>query len=282
MTTLQDRLAEATQALNAAGIDGAVRDARLLVAHVHQINVSRLTLHLRDDDGWGNAQELYWHDCLAARCEHKPIAKITGRKAFWGRDFWVNDNVLDPRPETETLIAAALECSFVQVLDIGTGSGAIILTLLAERPGARGVGTDISQQALIVARHNADQFSVADRLVMQQADMWAGVTGRFDLIVSNPPYLAAAEMEDVPPDTLFDPRISLTDEADGLTFYRQIAGRAMEFLSGPGAKVLVEIGPSQGAAVQKMFIDAGFDGVTILPDLDGRDRVIDAKWPDTA
>ncbi|MCL4676536.1 MAG: peptide chain release factor N(5)-glutamine methyltransferase, partial [Pararhodobacter sp.] len=207
-----------------------------------------------------------------------PISQITGRRAFWGRDFIVTPDVLDPRPETETLVAAALQQPFSSVLDLGTGSGALLLTLLAERPRARGLGVDLSPRALAVAARNADHLGVADRARLVVSDWWSAVEGRFDLIVSNPPYIAAADMARLSPEVrLHEPHLALTPGGDGLEAYRRITALASGFAL-PGARLLLEIGPTQAACVDAMLTRAGFSEVSTLADLDGRDRVVSAVW----
>lgn len=183
----------ATARLNAAGIERPERDARRLVAFAAGTAPDRLTLHLRDDFTAAAALER----ALSARLARQPVAQITGERLFWGRSFRVTPEVLDPRPETEELIAAALEEPFARLLDLGTGTGCIALTLLAERPSATGLATDLSQAALAVAQENARRFGVSVEFVL--SDWFSGVTGRFDLIVSNPPYIAAAEMAGLAP-----------------------------------------------------------------------------------
>ncbi|MEF9605777.1 peptide chain release factor N(5)-glutamine methyltransferase, partial [Paracoccus sp. PXZ] len=156
-------------------------------------------------------------------------------------------------------------------------TGAILISLLAERPGARGTGTDISPAALMVARENAARIGVcADFL---ESDWFASVAGQFDLIVSNPPYIALDEMADLSPEVReWEPRHALTDGADGLSAYRAIAAGAPAHLS-PGGRLLVEIGPTQGRAVAALMQAAGLVEPRILPDLDGRDRVVGARKP---
>lgn len=214
-------------------------------------------------------------EAVAARARRQPVSQITGRRAFWAHDFRVTPDVLDPRPETETLIEAALALPWARVLDLGTGSGAILVSLLAARPGARGTGTDISPAALAVARENADRAGVkADFL---ESDWFGAVRDRFDLIVSNPPYIAADEMASLAPEVRdWEPHLALTDHADGLTAYRALCAGAPAHLL-PGGHLLVEIGPSQGAAVAGLMRLAGFSDLRILPDLDGRDRVVCGK-----
>jgi release factor glutamine methyltransferase len=214
---------------------------------------------------------------LAQRAERRPVSQILGRRAFWRHEFEVTGDVLDPRPDTETLVEQALAGPFSRVLDLGTGTGCILLSLLAERPGAHGVGIDLSAPALAVAARNAARLGLADRAAFRQGDWFAGVEGRFDLIVSNPPYIAAAEMAGLAPEVRdWEPHLALTDGGDGLGAYRAITGGAGAHLL-PGGRLLVEIGPSQGVAVAGLFTAAGFADVRILPDLDGRDRVVAAR-----
>jgi release factor glutamine methyltransferase len=214
---------------------------------------------------------------IRRRLDHEPVARIIGRRMFWGRDFKITLQVLDPRPETETLIAAALELEGAPpatFLDLGTGSGIIAVTLAAEWPGARGFATDLSDDALAVARENAAAHGVEARIGFARADWFAGVIGQFDLIVSNPPYIAADEMAGLAPEVRgHDPEPALTPGGDGLGAYRAIAAGAPAHLA-PGGHLLVEIGPSQGAAVAALFRAAGLVGVRVLPDLDNRDRVV--------
>ena len=163
------------------------------------------------------------------------------------------------------------------MLDLGTGSGCIVISLLAERLKAKGVGTDISQKAVLVAGENAVMAGVADRLVLPLSEWFDDVGGRFDLIVSNPPYIAAAEMADLAPEVRdYEPRQALTDDADGLTAYRILARDAPDHLT-PGGRILVEIGATQGQAVAELFSGAGLEDVEVHPDLDGRDRVVSAR-----
>ncbi|WP_225029503.1 peptide chain release factor N(5)-glutamine methyltransferase [Xinfangfangia pollutisoli] len=267
-------LAAALPRLRAAGVDDPARDARLLLAHALAVDPGRLTLVLADDLTPG--QEAAYEAAIAARAARRPVAQIIGQRQFWGRSFQVTADTLDPRPDTETLIEAALSAPFDDLLDLGTGTGCILLTLLAERPAATGLGTDLSAPALAVAQENARRLGLADRTRLIQADWFSGIGGVFDLIVSNPPYIALAEMPDLAPEVRdHEPHSALTDGADGLEAYRRIAEGAPERLR-PAGRILVEIGPSQGAAVAALFRGAGLSEVAILPDLDGRDRVVRA------
>jgi release factor glutamine methyltransferase len=191
----------------------------------------------------------------------------------------VTPDVLDPRPETEVLVAAALEAGFRRVLDLGVGSGAILLSLLADRAEATGVGTDLSAAALAVAQANADALGVAARVGFQQADWFSGLVGQFDLIVSNPPYIAEDEMSGLAPEVRdWEPWLALTPGGDGLAAYRAIAAGVGAHLA-PGGRVILEIGPTQGAAVAALLAEAGLEGVAVRPDLDGRDRIVAAWLP---
>lgn len=274
---LRAALRDAVAQLTAAGIADAPRDARLLLAHAAGIGADRLTLHL--DDPFGPEPEAALARMLLARAARQPIAQIIGKRLFWGRYFRVTPDVLDPRPETETLVAAALEVAFASVLDLGTGSGCILLTLLAERPGARGLGVDLSAAALDVARSNAAALGLADRAAFRQGDWGAGLSGRFDLIVSNPPYIPAADLAGLAPEVRdWEPRMALTPGDDGLQAYRAIAAAAPGLLA-PGGTLMVEFGAGQAPEVEAILAAAGGQDVTTRADMDGRARAAVARWP---
>ena len=217
-----------------------------------------------------------------ALCERRqarePMSHLLGTRAFWKHDFIVSKDVLDPRPETETLVQAALDVPFARVLDLGTGSGCILISLLDERPDATGVGADLSLGALEVAANNAMALGVYERCDVIVSDWFKAVEGTFDLIVSNPPYIALDEMADLSAEVLHEPRMALTDEGDGLACYCIIADGAGVHLNG-GGWLMVEIGPTQGAAVLAMFEGAGLINTEIRSDLDGRDRVVLGQKP---
>jgi release factor glutamine methyltransferase len=268
-------LAEGVAALRAAGLDGAAVDARVLLAHALHIPRDRLTLVLQEDAS-AEAQARF-RAAIAARARYQPVAQIIGRRAFYGRDFIVTQDVLDPRPDTETLVGAALEKPFARVLDLGTGSGAIALTLLAERPKAFGLAVDLSPAALDVAARNAEALGLSDRITLQRSDWFETVTGQFDLIVSNPPYIGAPELAELAPDVrLFEPRMALVpaqDDGTGLAAYRIICAEAGGFLR-VGGWLMVEIGYRQADAVQTLFHAAGLSSVSLRHDLSGHPRVV--------
>ncbi len=270
-----EALRAAIPRLRAAGIDGPERDARVLLAEALGVDRGRLILHL--DQPMADAVQQAFMRMIDRRAARQPVAQIVGRRLFHDRWFRVTPDVLDPRPETEELVALALQEPFARLLDLGTGSGAIALSLLAERPDAQGVATDVSEAALAIAAENAQALGLSDRLTLSRSDWFASVTGEFDLIVSNPPYIAAAEMPSLDPEVRdHEPRLALTDDADGLSAYRAIAAGAAAHLT-PGGRLLVEIGAGQGPAVSGLFTKAGLDGVAIHTDLGGKDRVVAAR-----
>ncbi|AZL57502.1 peptide chain release factor N(5)-glutamine methyltransferase [Tabrizicola piscis] len=275
--TAQAALVAAVARLEAAGIDGPGRDARVLLAHALGVGADRLTLHLQD--AMTAAQGAAYEAALVARIARQPVAQIIGQRLFWGLSFRVTPDTLDPRPETETLVAAALERPFLKVLDLGTGTGCILLSCLKGMPMARGVGVDASPAALDVAAVNARDLGLADRARFLVSDWFSAVSGAFDLIVSNPPYIAAEEMAALAPEVRdWEPLLALTPGGDGLDAYRAIARGAGARLM-PGGRILLEIGPTQGAAVAGLLAAAGLCEVRVLPDMDGRDRVVAAVKP---
>ncbi|MEC3860631.1 peptide chain release factor N(5)-glutamine methyltransferase [Mesobacterium sp. TK19101] len=274
--TGSELLARATREMTAAGVPDAGRDARRLLAHVLKVPPGRLTLFLPEPV----APELtvIFNAMIARRCDRVPVSHLTGRRQFYGREFLVTPEVLDPRPETETLIEAALSEPFDTVLDLGTGSGCILLTLLAETTGTRGLGTDLSAAALNVAFWNRNALKLEPRAALEQGSWFANVPAvTFDLIVSNPPYIALDEMPNLAPEVRdHEPRMALTDEADGLDAYRQICAGAVAHLS-PAGRLMVEIGPTQGQAVAAMMAAGGLKQISVIRDLDGRDRVVSGR-----
>lgn len=277
MTTAAQAMVVATARLRLAGVDDPARDARILLAHAAKVDAARVTLIAPDDI----APEISarYEQLIALRTQRVPVSHLIGEREFYGRRFKVSCDVLDPRPETETLIEAALAEPFASVLDIGTGSGCILVTLLAERESAVGIGTDLSEAACLEAAANAVLNNVDTRAEIFHSDWFGSVRGRYDLIVSNPPYLAATEMDDVSPELRdHEPRMALTDEADGLTGYRMLATFGQRFLD-PQGRLLAEIGWQQGPEVIALFQQAGWLNPRLLQDLDGRDRVVCAEKP---
>ncbi len=272
-----EALRAAVARLVAAGVAEAPRDARRLLAHALAIPAGRVTLVLHDP--LTEAQRADFEEAVARRCRRQPVSQITGRREFFGHVFRVTRDTLDPRPETEALVAAALERPFRAMLDLGTGTGCILLSCLAGMACATGIGTDVSEAALKVAGDNARALGLEARARFLRADWFAGVAGGFDLIVSNPPYIAEAEMAELAPEVRdWEPQGALTPGGDGLDSYRAIAAGAAARLD-PGGRLILEIGPTQARGVAALLVASGFAAPEIRQDLDGRDRVIVAVKP---
>ena len=269
-----------TQELRAAKIETADLDARVLLCVALECDATALAR--APEQMLTPAQAAQLNEWLSARLAHKPVSRILGRREFYGRDFIITDRVLDPRADSETLIEAALARLPVhqpvhkpsRILDLGTGSGCLVLTLLAERVEAQGVGADVSPEALAVAQENAAQLGVGGRADFIESDWFREIDARFDMIVSNPPYLAPGEMEWLDKDVAdYDPHLALYGGSDGLDPYRLICRQAAAFLK-PQAWLIFEIGALQARAVTGFMQAAGFEAVEVMKDLAGRDRVV--------
>ena len=263
-------LAEAVRRLAAAGAPDAAGDALALLAFA--LGVPRHSVRGELSQPLSAPARAAFAAAIEARAARQPVSQILGGREFWKHRFRVTQDTLDPRPETETLVAAALELPWDTLLDLGTGTGAILLSLLAERPHARGLGVDMSQAALEVAQDNARALGITTDF--RRSDWFSAVEGRFGLILSNPPYIALDEMAALSPEVRdWEPREALTDEGDGLGAYRAIVAGAGAHLL-PQGWLAVEIGPTQGPAVAGLMAAAGFRRIALRPDLDGRDRVV--------
>jgi release factor glutamine methyltransferase len=282
--TLRALLEEGRRALAGQGIATAALDARLLLQKAcgvaHETVIAERELPVAPE------QAAAYRAMVAQRACRMPVSRILGTREFYGREFVVTPAVLDPRPDTETLVEAAVELSRdhgpFRFADLGAGSGAIAVTLLCELPQAQGTATDISAAALDVARANAARHGVRTRLRFEQSNWLDRVSGRFDLIVSNPPYVAFAEIDALEPEVRqHDPRLALDGGPDGLEAYRRIAASAGPHLAAAGA-VAVEIDAGQEAAVVEIFADCGFAHAESRRDLAGRPRCLlfrSAGWP---
>ncbi|WP_121063584.1 peptide chain release factor N(5)-glutamine methyltransferase [Chachezhania antarctica] len=270
--TAGEALARAASRLREAGVADPVRDARRLLAFAAQTDAARITLIAPEEMDPVIAER--FDRFIEMRETRIPVSQIVGERQFYGRPFNINRDVLDPRPETEILIEAALAEPFLRILDLGTGSGCILATLLAERPDAVGLGVDVSEAACLQASANIVRHGLTWRAQIQQMDWYGTIDRSYDLIVSNPPYLAHDEMEDLQPEVKnFEPAEALTDFGDGLGAYRIIIAGAPRRLE-PGGRLIVEIGPTQGAAVAALMEAAYLAGIEVIPDMDGRDRVV--------
>lgn len=277
MTSRADLIARASVRLAAAGVPDAARDARLLYRWAARLDGATLAAELKAPAL--PAERARFADAVGRRARRVPLSQIVGTRLFWGRPFHVSADVLDPRPETETLVAAALAERFTRVLDLGTGSGCILLSLLADRPGATGLGTDISAQALAVARRNAVDLGLSECAQFALSDWTRDIAGPFDLIVSNPPYIPAAEIAGLMPEVRdHEPRLALTPGGDGLDAYRRIAA-GIAAVAAPGARALFEVGERQGPLVAEILAAAGLAPADARHDIDGRWRVVVAEVP---
>lgn len=265
-----------------AGIEDAGRDARLLLVAATGCSTADIIAHperpLPEE-----ARERF-AAMLVRRAAHEPVSRILGEREFYGRRFLLSRETLDPRPDSETLIEAALGIADragwrekpIRILDIGTGTGCLLLTLLAELPQARGLGTDISADALETARKNARALGVGDRAQFEIHDVLDGIEDRFDLVISNPPYIASGEIAGLSPEVrVFDPRAALDGGADGLDIYRRIAAGLDRVLDGAA---VVEVGAGQAGPVavllQQAFVKTRKAELSRHSDLGGHERCV--------
>jgi release factor glutamine methyltransferase len=265
--------------LAAAGFDSPQLDARILVGHALGLDHAAL---LAAAERVLSADEDSAIAVLAERrLAHEPVARIVETKEFWSLDLHINDATLVPRPETETVVEAALaaidhrgsRACALRIVDLGTGSGAILLALLSELKNAHGIGSDINPHALAVARDNAVRLGQSTAAFVA-CDLAAALRGPFDLIVANPPYIPSGDISTLAPEVrLFDPRLALDGGADGLNFYRAIAAAAAELLTPDGALV-VEIGAGQAEPVATIFAAAGLVPSPPRPDVHGVPRAL--------
>lgn len=270
------------QSFRTAGIEQPEVDARILVGHALHLDRARL---IAQSDRILEAREIAVVSALAARrLKREPVSRILGQKEFWSLPLRVTPDVLVPRPDTETIIEAALDfvvrgglrMEKLRILDIGTGSGALLLALLRELPNATGIGTDVSAAALKVARANAVQSELEPRCSFVVCDIASAVQGHFDLVVSNPPYIAHDEIASLAPEVRdYDPEVALDGGVDGLAAYRAIAGEAQRLLAA-GGRLFVELGAGQEAAVRALFTNAGLTVGAARNDLAGIPRVLGA------
>lgn len=271
--TLQQIYREGKETLERAGIAEAGLDAWYLLGYV--TGISRASYY--GDPGRVVTEEdlCRYRECIEKRAVHIPLQHITGEQEFMGLSFRVNDQVLIPRQDTETLVEEALKYAMpgMRVLDLCTGSGCILISLLHFCPGLTGVGSDISAEALKMARTNGQRLHVEERAQWLCGDLFEKVTGAFDLIVSNPPYIRSAEIEELQEEVrLYDPRIALDGAEDGLLFYRRIIEESKSYLKN-GGRLLFEIGCDQGRDVAELLENAGYTEVSVKKDLAGLDRV---------
>ena len=263
--------------LKAAGIDQPAIDARLMLEAA--AGATRTDIITDPYRVVTSEQEAVLDGYLARRERREPVSHILGRKGFWKIMLNVTPDVLTPRPDTETIVEAALrdwpEHEPRTLLDLGVGSGAIILAILAERPAAKGLGVDVSEEALAVARENAANLDLDTRCALLRGDWTAGLgDASFDMVTANPPYIPTADIDTLEPEVRdHEPRLALDGGPDGLDAYRLLAPEILRVLK-PGGRFLVEIGHDQSAAVEPLFKAAGAMEVATLKDLADRHRVV--------
>lgn len=255
-------------------------DARTLVCGLLDLELTDLVLEGEQIVSGRDVARLF--DAALRRCAHEPVHRILGRRGFYGREFVLSAETLEPRPDTETLVSAVLQLARsviagggrCRIVDLGTGSGVIALTLLGELPETDATGTDISQDALATARRNAERLGVAERFSTACGHWFDAVEGEFDLVVSNPPYIRRDVVATLDPDVRgFDPVAALDGGPDGLDAYRSIAAGAGSHLT-PGGRIAVETGYDQQTAVEAIFQDCGFGCLERVRDFGGNDRVL--------
>jgi release factor glutamine methyltransferase len=257
-------------------------DARVLVCAALGIDAAALAAHPEIVVGDEGARRLT--EYVARRLAREPVARIVGQREFWGMPFELSPETLVPRPETETVVETALRHlgergTIRRVLDLGTGSGCLLVALLTELPAAAGIGVDQARSALASAKRNAHRNGVAARAGFVASDWAAALDGTFDLVVSNPPYIASGVIERVAQEVRrHDPPLALDGGPDGLCAYRAILADAGRLLA-PGALLVLEIGYDQADAVPGLATDAGFTVLEVAPDLAGLPRAVALKRP---
>jgi release factor glutamine methyltransferase len=275
--TLGAAIAEARVRLFAGGIETPGLDARLLAAHTVGCEMAVLIGH--PERAVDAAQCARFEAAVRRRLDHEPMAYILGDREFWSLSLRVTRDTLIPRPETEVLVEAALAWHGrhggpARILDLGTGSGCLLLALLAELPDACGVGVDRSEAALAVARDNAERLGMANRALFVCGDWTTALSGKFDLVVCNPPYVADAEWAELAPDVReFEPSLALRAGCDGLAAYRAIL-LELPRLIGPKGAAFLELGASSAAAVNELATAAGMQVSGMTRDLAGHARCL--------
>ncbi len=269
-------LKEAIARLKVAGIEDPQRDARKILRSV--IHSESGTIDPSAELSATEADRFFRG--ITEREAWRPVSQIIGVREFWGREFFVTQDTLDPRPDSELIIEKALELANPQkILDLGTGTGCLLLTLLAEFPSATGLGVDVSEAALDVAQKNANSHGLSNKATFQKSDWFEEVTGKFDLIVCNPPYISEMEFARLDKEVKnWEPKFALTPGGDGLLAYREISNRLTAHLTEDGIAIF-EFGFSQGNNVKKIFSLPEFTVFEVAQDLNGKDRAIIIRKP---
>jgi release factor glutamine methyltransferase len=280
--TVSEVLRAAERRLSEAGIETAALDAETLLRHVLRWDRARVIASFREPLAAGVARR--FDELVRDRATRRPLQYVIGRQAFWRHDFEVTPDVLIPRPETELLVEAALaglkDVASPVVVDVGTGSGCIAVSIAADRPDARVIGVDLSPAALAVARRNADAAGVGGRLEWREGDLLSPVAdlrGRIHLVAANPPYADPSEQAGLPPEVRdHEPMLAVVAPGDRCSVYRRLVPASRDVLA-PGGGLLLEVGFGMADAVASLCADAGFTIERIIPDLQSIPRTIVAR-----
>ncbi|MBN1295218.1 peptide chain release factor N(5)-glutamine methyltransferase [bacterium] len=259
-------------------------DAELLLASI--LNCSRLDLYLMPDKPVDDHERSLFKSLIRRRIQREPVAYILGNKEFWSREFIVSPAVLIPRPETETLIETALtltpECEDFRIADLGTGSGCIAITLALETATTHVIATDLSMEALAIARQNAERLGAGERIVFLHGSWFEPLNAvaalqSFDCIVSNPPYIRTGMIESLQPEIrMYEPFNALDGGLSGIDAYEVLAAGAMRWLK-PGGRIILEIGDDQANAVETFLLNASFEAIDKIRDTSGKYRVVTGR-----
>lgn len=274
LSRVSEVLITATQQLTAANIPSARLDARLLLSQVTNLDPVQLII---DDRLLTQPECDHFNRLLQRRLAFEPVARIIGHREFWSLNFQISKATLDPRPDSEILVKAVLNHTAdhtapLQLLDLGTGSGCLLLALLYELPQACGLGIDISAEAIVTAQYNAEQLALNSRATFRQHDWHNQLSGQYDWLISNPPYIPHADIAGLAPDVrLYDPVTALDGGPDGLNGYRSLA-QMSKLLLKPEGKIAIEIGHGQHEAVQQLFCQHGLTHLDWIRDLAGIQR----------
>ena len=263
------------QYFSGKGVDNPRLDAEVLLSHI--LCRDRLYLYVHYDQPLSVEELAAFRECVRKRAARVPVAYITGEKEFFGLTFSVSPAVLVPRPETELLVETVVKRlagnPAPRIVDLGTGSGAITVSVLTQLPQATAVAVDISAAALAVAQTNAKRHAVAERVEWKQGDFWQPVSGLFDAIVSNPPYIPAADVRTLAPEVQNEPVLALDGGLDGLDYYRRLLSDGDAYLA-PGGFIAIEIGINQAAAIGSLAGQSPFMVADVTADYAGIERVM--------
>lgn len=284
-TTIREALAAAARRLAEAGVDQPRLDARLLLAHA--LDAPEERFYGREDDPLNVDASRRFEALTIRRADREPVSRIIGRRGFWDLELELAPATLDPRPDTETLVERALEAfpdrdAALRMLDLGTGTGCLLLAVLGAYPNARGIGTDLAGECVAVATRNAERAGLAGRAAFRQSDWTAEIEGIFDVIMCNPPYIPAGDIDGLEPEVArHDPRLALDGGPDGLDCYRRVLPEMAALLAQNG-RIFLEIGADQRQGVEALARACPLDVVDTVADLGGRDRCVILTLPKPA